>query len=166
MGLVTLISNYAEFNAWANNKVTHRLSQLDSQLLYQKTFSSFPSIDLTLQHMLRTQKFWHLFIQRQDISAFDWSVFENKAEQIMSELNTQSEAMKMTFSAYDENDLTEKLQLNMPWAKNECSRYEYILHVVNHSTFHRGQIITMLRSLGIEKNIPATDYNMFHCRTA
>ena len=28
---------------------------------------------------------------------------------------------------------------------------EIIYHVVNHGTFHRGQIVTMLRSNGIDK---------------
>jgi uncharacterized damage-inducible protein DinB len=32
-----------------------------------------------------------------------------------------------------------------------------LLHVFNHGTYHRGQLVTMLRQLGIE-NIPATDF--------
>ena len=36
------------------------------------------------------------------------------------------------------------------------------LHVVNHSTFHRGQMITILRELG-QENLPATDY-IFYTR--
>jgi hypothetical protein len=35
------------------------------------------------------------------------------------------------------------------------SRYEFILHVINHSTHHRGQIVTMCRRLGAVDNIPA-----------
>jgi uncharacterized damage-inducible protein DinB len=32
-----------------------------------------------------------------------------------------------------------------------------LLHVFNHSNFHRGQLVTILRQLGEEK-IPQTDY--------
>ena len=40
--------------------------------------------------------------------------------------------------------------------------YEVMLHVFNHSTYHRGQLVTMLRQLGVEK-IPQTDF-IVYCR--
>jgi uncharacterized damage-inducible protein DinB len=35
--------------------------------------------------------------------------------------------------------------------------FQMLLHLFNHSTCHRGQIVTMLRQLGVEK-IPSTDF--------
>ena len=35
--------------------------------------------------------------------------------------------------------------------------YQVLLQVFSHSTYHRGQLVTMLRSLGVEK-IPPTDF--------
>ena len=35
--------------------------------------------------------------------------------------------------------------------------YQMLLHVFNHSTYHRGQLINMLRQLGVEK-LPQTDF--------
>ena len=40
--------------------------------------------------------------------------------------------------------------------------WETIHHCMNHSTYHRGQIVTMLRQLGIT-NIPSTDF-ITYCR--
>jgi uncharacterized damage-inducible protein DinB len=37
--------------------------------------------------------------------------------------------------------------------------YESVLHAVNHGTYHRGQIVTMLRQLGAEPL--ATDFIHF-----
>lgn len=34
--------------------------------------------------------------------------------------------------------------------------YGILYHLINHGTFHRGQVVTQLRQLGVEK-IPATD---------
>ena len=34
---------------------------------------------------------------------------------------------------------------------------EILLHVFNHGTYHRGQLVTMLRALGVT-NLPATDF--------
>jgi uncharacterized damage-inducible protein DinB len=35
--------------------------------------------------------------------------------------------------------------------------YQMLLHVFNHGTYHRGQLVNMLRQTGIEK-IPQTDF--------
>jgi uncharacterized damage-inducible protein DinB len=35
--------------------------------------------------------------------------------------------------------------------------FQMLIHVFNHGTYHRGQMVTMLRQLGVEK-IPATDF--------
>jgi uncharacterized damage-inducible protein DinB len=38
--------------------------------------------------------------------------------------------------------------------------YEVVMHVFNHSTYHRGQLVTMMRQLG-ENNLPQTDFIHF-----
>jgi uncharacterized damage-inducible protein DinB len=35
--------------------------------------------------------------------------------------------------------------------------YQMLLHLFNHGTYHRGQLVNLLRQLGVEK-IPATDF--------
>ncbi|HLO83040.1 MAG TPA: DinB family protein, partial [Chitinophagaceae bacterium] len=36
--------------------------------------------------------------------------------------------------------------------------YEILLHVFNHGTYHRGQLVTMIRALGHEEALPQTDF--------
>lgn len=162
MSLVKLITNYTSFNEWANHKVVDWLDHLDVELLYKETPSSFTSIDYTVQHILRTQRFWLLFIGEQDATGFDWSVRERDAKNVLRELKEVSSQMNVEFSRYTEDDLLKVLHFNMPWAKNDLSRYEYIVHIINHGTFHRGQIVTMARAIGIKEGIVNTDYNMFN----
>ena len=38
--------------------------------------------------------------------------------------------------------------------------YQMLHHVFNHGTYHRGQLVNMLRQLGIEK-IPQTDFSLW-----
>lgn len=38
--------------------------------------------------------------------------------------------------------------------------YQMILHVVNHATYHRGQLISMLHQLNV-KSLPSTDFSSF-----
>ncbi|MCW3088046.1 MAG: hypothetical protein JWQ78_1432, partial [Sediminibacterium sp.] len=37
---------------------------------------------------------------------------------------------------------------------------EILLHLFNHGTYHRGQLVTLLRQVGVEE-IPRTDYIEF-----
>ncbi len=39
-------------------------------------------------------------------------------------------------------------------------RWQIVLHAINHTTFHRGQIVTMLRALGVQP--PNTDLTCYH----
>jgi len=160
--LVKLISNYAAYNAWANERIVTWMRMLDQELLYQNTPSSYSSIDYTMQHILRTQRYWLLFISEEDTSIVNWSVREGEVENIMSELITVSEEMKRRFSLFTEEDLLKVLHLRSAWAENDLPRYEYIQHIINHSTFHRGQIITMARCIGITEGVVNTDYNFFN----
>lgn len=56
MSLKKLISSYARYNHWANQEMTQWLKNLDSDMLYEETPSSFGSIDLTMQHESRANK--------------------------------------------------------------------------------------------------------------
>ena len=60
-------------------------------------------------------------------------------------------------------DLEKVVKLDAPWAKGELARYEFIQHMINHSTYHRGQLVTMGRVLGIT-DAPGTDYNFFNLK--
>lgn len=162
MSIVNLVHNQVSFNEWANRQLANWLNTLDIELLYLPVESSFKSLDYTIQHINRTQKFWLKFITQQNITSFDWSVNEGIAQNNLLDLMQKSLELKQAVLAYSEIELMEKLNLDMPWAKNNLSRYEYIVHVINHSTFHRGQIVTIARNLGIKTGIPNTDYNIYN----
>jgi uncharacterized damage-inducible protein DinB len=161
MSVKKIISSYSAFNLWANQKIVDWLETLDESILTANVQSSFKSIDFTVQHILGTQKFWMLFVTQQNISNFDWSVKHGNPKIILEQLIANSIEMKNKFSEFNDEELSQKLYLEMPWCKNNLERYDYILHVINHSTYHRGQIISIARSLGITDNIPGTDYNFF-----
>lgn len=156
-----LITSYAAYNAWANEKTITWLRSLDPEMLYAEVPSSYPSLDLTIQHINRAQKFWWMFITGQDTAHFDWKVFDHQVERIMDEVLEYSLMMKMSFTTFTEDELSAILHLETKWITNDRPRYEYILHIINHTTYHRGQLVTMARMLGIKQGIPNTDYNFF-----
>lgn len=42
-----------------------------------------------------------------------------------------------------------------------AAKYDFMMHVINHNTYHRGQIVTIARMLGVFENIPNTDYEAY-----
>jgi uncharacterized damage-inducible protein DinB len=47
-----------------------------------------------------------------------------------------------------------------PWAEATRGRFDFIQHAMNHSTYHRGQLVTIGRNLGYI-DAPMTDYNFY-----
>jgi uncharacterized damage-inducible protein DinB len=62
------------------------------------------------------------------------------------------------FSGKEDEQLTEKLHYTNVAGQAFIESYDILLtHIFNHSTYHNGQLVTMLRALAIDK-IPATDF--------
>ena len=158
----SLVQNYSSFNTWANKRIVEWLKSLPSDILTAEVKSSYTSIDFTLQHILRTQRIWLYFINEKDTSGLNWNVRHGETEAVLKELIEVSEAMEDTFGKLSDEELSQIMHLDTPWAKNDLPRYEYIIHIVNHGSFHRGQIITIARTLGITEGVVNTDYNIFN----
>lgn len=151
------IHNYVIYNHWANEKLTHWLKALDPEILYIETNSSFASIDLTLQHMKNAQNFWYAVITGQDIKKLDETIKTKSFDLVIEELINSSRKMTNAYTGFSDQELM--IKVTSPVMTK--SRYNFILHVINHNSYHRGQIVTIARHLGIISNIPETDYEAF-----
>ncbi|HEY6901742.1 MAG TPA: DinB family protein [Puia sp.] len=154
MSIVKLILSYTQYNHWANEKLVSWLTSLDRGLLYQQTPSSFPSLILTVEHMQQSHQFWLDVIAKKELIVPDET---DAAALNFSLLLAASKLMLDTFGAYTEEDLLEEVASPDMFH----SRYEFILHAINHNSYHRGQIVTICRRLGVVDNIPSMDYDVF-----
>lgn len=161
MALNKLISSYARYNEWAINEILDWLKLKDEDILDMKVDSSFETINETLKHIFLAQKFWIAFVSEEDITKIKWNLEIKGFSEMDALLRENSNDLIVRFSSFSDADLLLELELDMSWMKNKLSRYEYMMHVINHGTYHRGQIITMGRILKIEDDIPNTDYNKF-----
>ena len=157
MILKKIISRYTTYNHWANEKMTQWLKTFDSDLFYKEVPSSFSSIDLTLHHMKNAQRFWLTILAEGDVTKLDETIRLNATDEVMKQLLTGSQQMIDTFVRYSDEELLKQVSNGATIQ----SRYDFILHVINHNSYHRGQIVTMSRCLGIVNNIPALDYEVF-----
>jgi uncharacterized damage-inducible protein DinB len=151
------ISNYIKYNHWANERLTDWLRTLEPELLQAEVKSSFPGIALTLQHIKDSQHFWWDVITEQEIQNSDEPLKSESIDFVITELLSGSAKMIETYTTYSEEELVAKVSSPVM----QSSRYDFILHVINHNSYHRGQIITMARFLGVLSGVPETDYEVY-----
>ena len=157
MILKTVILDYTLYNHWANEVLTGWLKSVDVKLLYKEIKSSFPSIVLTLQHMNNAQNFWHAVISNSDINSLDEELREGSVDWLIGELLKGSQNLVDLVNSLNDDDLVSKV--SSPAMTK--TKFEFMLHVINHNSYHRGQIITITRSLDLTENIPNTDYDTY-----
>jgi uncharacterized damage-inducible protein DinB len=157
MHLQNLTNRFLNYNLWAVKRLTSWLMTIDRAKLYENTGSSFGTIDRTLQHILSAQIYWHSIIVNGQIKEFNQPLKENAVDEVIADLVTGAQQLITSLSTWNEQQWIEPIQVS----DSTQSRYEYILHLVNHTSYHRGQIVTMCRALGITDEIPVTDYDAY-----
>jgi uncharacterized damage-inducible protein DinB len=155
--LVYLMKNYANYNFWANLTLINWLKNQPEALLAKEVPSSFRSVKLTLAHILQTQKYWYSVISK---TQFEFAEYEDLQE-IYDALLSQSEILADYINTMEQSLLEESVLVESPWFTCDFENFEYILQVFNHSTYHRGQVITICHNLGIT-GAPMTDYNYYN----
>ena len=156
--LESMIKSYARYNAWATETIAKWLLTKDEEWLEKEVASSFPSIRLTLIHLLSSQQFWLDCIKKEP---FEGKIYDNEETfYILKSLVKNSLEFSEFVEGLTEEELTEHIYLKTTWFESNRARIEYIQHAINHTTYHRGQVVTIGRQLGYE-DAPMTDYNFF-----
>lgn len=152
---VTDVQSLFAYDEWANGRLTAAASQLTSEEYTRELGASFGSVRGTLVHIMWGERRW---LQRWvDGSALP-DPGPNDFEDASSLRNgwSQIAADRRAFLA----DVTEeRLQSTLSIRGQTYTLAELIKHITNHSTYHRGQIVLLLRLLGHAP--PATDYRLF-----
>jgi uncharacterized damage-inducible protein DinB len=153
-----LLKQYAAFNSWANQKLQEVISGLPEEKLVADLPSSFRSIRGTLLHMWDAESIWWQRIKLQERTIFPSENFNGTTADICNGL-TQQDALWLDWvSNASEAGIEHVIQYYN--SKKEYFKqpvFQVTMHVFNHNTYHRGQLINMFRQLGVEK-LPATDF--------
>ena len=147
------------YNTWANRRVLEACRALDPSTFSRPTSGSFGSIKETLSHIAWAEWLW---LERwQHRSPKKASLPEASdlpsIERIMGETARGQQSFVAQLS-------DERLSERISYLNIKDERWEYTLgqmlqHVVNHSTYHRGQVVTLLRQAGA--NGVSTDYLLY-----
>jgi uncharacterized damage-inducible protein DinB len=137
------------FNTWANQKIFGAVAALSAEQLTKDLGSSFPSVQTTLRHIAGVEWVW---LERAQGRSPDKMP---EAEQI-PDLKTLQVRWAEVWNKWQEygGNLTQELldeivdYRTFSFGPGQNPRWQMLQHMVNHGTYHRGQVTTMLRQLG------------------
>jgi uncharacterized damage-inducible protein DinB len=152
-----LLEQYARYNVWAHKKLLALINELDEQQQHQEVASSFNSLYKTVFHVWGASSVWF-----KRLSHENFRINEDPFNGLMPDLSFALEKMDEQWLNWvinsNENALKEKLAYSNSRGEPFTQPLnQIVMHVFNHSAYHNGQVVTILRQLKIEK-IPATDF--------
>src|SRR5690349_8885314 len=151
------IIQHLEFNAWANSKLIEAMAPLSEALFYLENKGSFPSIAKTALHIWGAQYIWYRRMHGESVKQAPMVAVPPPKEEILEGLLKSSNDFVAFIKSINPSLLTSRYRYtNLRGEPCDDTYEETLFHVVNHGTYHRGQLIMMLREVGIT-SLPGTD---------
>lgn len=146
--------DYATYTTWANKRLIDNLSPTDDSLLEKELVASFPTIRATILHIWLAETGWLSRLKGLGWEASNVTNFTGSNQ----ELFDAWQATSLAFQNFVESaDLEKAIEFRHKGTSFSIPAREIVHTVCNHSSFHRGQIVMMMRQLGITE-IAQTDY--------
>ncbi len=158
-----ILLSYTHYEKWANDRLLTSILALPEEKQTMEIVSSFPSIQKTCLHIWDASSIWW---QRMQHHANDQIVVPSKqfhpsmkdiANGLLQQNETWINWMELQTEESLKGMLTFKTMKGDPFTQPVK---DIVLHLNNHGTYHRGQLVTMLRQAGLA-TIPQVDYILF-----
>jgi uncharacterized damage-inducible protein DinB len=154
------VREHFAYGEWANDRFREVIAALPGDQLAVRIESSFSSIVETFAHIVAAEWIWLRRWKGENPSSIpDW-LEQPRFDALVTRLAEIESERDGFLATLGENDLEKVLSYRtMDGTPYENRLADLFLHVVNHSTYHRGQLATMLRQVGAIP--PATDFIVF-----
>src|SRR2546425_13243603 len=164
---LTDIRQLFDYTEWANALALDAAGRVSDENLRREVGISHGSIFGTLLHMAGAEWIWlERWHGRSPAKAEAWSVWTTKSCPDLTTLTERwsgvVERRTQFINSLDEERLAAELPFKLLSGDPSSMRLvDQMQHVANHATMHRGQVVGMIRQLGIEP--PSTDL-LFYLR--
>lgn len=160
--LLTQLQDMAAYNLWAITRLTDWLKSKPAVLLEAAAASSFPGIKATLLHILEVEQGWLDHLQQAPTGMRP--ELDGSLEEVLENLVEHATAFHDYVQSLTDEEVQEDCYCNVLFVGEICRpRFEIIQHCLNHSTYHRGQVVTIGHQVGL-KDAPMTDYMFYVLR--
>ncbi|MEW6737584.1 MAG: DinB family protein [Acidobacteriota bacterium] len=139
-----------EYNYWANEKIINIADTLSEEQWLRKLDCSYGSLQGTLVHIMGAEWLW---LSRWCGNS-PTELLEAKDFPTLAVLKTRWQKiegdMMQFIESRSKNNLTEVVTFTNTKGKPFSQiLWQMMLHVVNHGSYHRGQVTTIFRQLGV-----------------
>lgn len=153
-----LLSAYAAYNRWAYQTLTDTILQMDEHLHQQIVKSSFPNLYATILHLWDAESIWWQRMEGHQQMVIPSKQFNPTMKEAVNGLLQQAgEWERFVTGTTEENLQREFYYKNLKGDSFRSAVWQVTHHLFNHGTYHRGQLVTMMRELGVTE-IPVTDF--------
>ena len=149
------------YNSWANMRILKFVTEAGEDRSGLMQSSSFSTIRQTVLHILDAQFVW--FSRLHGVSPTDGpgKNFSGTAVDACMKLVESSKEFETYVASLSDADLQVLISYKTIKGDPFTSKiYEILAHAMNHGTYHRGQLITMLRGAGFT-DLASTDLIVF-----
>lgn len=145
------ISELYLYNHWADQRVLAAAGKLDPEKFVRPMGNSFSSVRDTLAHILAAEWIW---LERWQ-GRFPTELLNPEDFPTGQSLDARWKTVRKDYERFLQSLTPQRLEEDLAYLNRAGQRFSYplwqqMVHVVNHSTYHRGQITTLLRQLGAE----------------
>ena len=152
----------ADYNIWANNIVHSWFEKITNEQWEQPVVSSFNSIAETALHTAGAETIWLDRLNK--VAEPRWLpniIIKGEKKDVQDVWKKSSTGLQSFIENFDETKLQDSVSFKRPDGNlYELQHYQIFAHVFNHSTYHRGQIVTMLRQTGFT-DVRSTDMSTY-----
>lgn len=156
-----------EYDRWANNQILQALSDISPEQFTRDLAGSCRSVRDAFVHIIAGEWIWITYwkevprssefvtaLEKRRDALFNPSSFPNLAAVRSKWADVEKQQVAFVGSVTDES-----LGKTLLFRTTQVKLAHLMQHVVNHSSYHRGQIASMIRQLGAKP--VATDFHVF-----
>lgn len=149
------------YHIWANDRVCNWLDEISEEQWNQPLVSSFNSIYETILHITGAEKIWVERLQKHSNPEILTQTFKGSKEDLIKTWKEISLSFKNLIESMPEDQFQQKLLFkNTKGIEYNQPYYQLLAHMINHTTYHRGQVVTMLRQVGFT-DVNSTDMTTY-----
>jgi uncharacterized damage-inducible protein DinB len=152
-----------DYNAWANRTIFDAVAKLPEDQYFRDLKSSYGGVHGTLCHIVWAEQLWlHRWLRRPNPAVAQGTDLKSLKEARGRWEQVDRECGE--FVAGLTADQLDETRLVKPSSGGEYVHTfrQMFRHFINHSSYHRGQIVTFLRQLGTSP--PSTDLILYYRR--
>jgi uncharacterized damage-inducible protein DinB len=140
-----------DYNAWANHRALDAASGLTNEQFTKAMGSSFGSVRDTLAHICGAEWIWLERFQGRSPASFPDAAEFGDVDGLRAKWAEQEGRLLKFVGALAQEDLNRVMEYKtLKFGVYRNPLWQSMQHVVNHGTYHRGQITTLLRQLGAQ----------------